>query len=248
MTTHRVYSSKAELYARHRWDYAPEAVSLVLERAGVNAQTRAADVGAGTGIFTRHLVGRAGQVLALEPNPPMRLIARRDLPAGCLVAAGAAEALPLPQGSLDLLTVAQAIHWFEAGAAKAEFRRVLRDGGWLAVLRNYGADARLNEALAAFHTAEFGVDTHGSGAPSGGLPVESYYAAGRWERHTFPLRCEQTWEAFLGALLSASYAPDLQHPLYPRYEAAAREVFERFAVGGSLETQAVTELYIGQMA
>ena len=49
---------------------------------------------------------------------------------------GTAEAIPLPAGSVDAVTVAQAFHWFDADAALAEIHRVLRPGGGLGLIWN----------------------------------------------------------------------------------------------------------------
>jgi 16S rRNA A1518/A1519 N6-dimethyltransferase RsmA/KsgA/DIM1 with predicted DNA glycosylase/AP lyase activity len=67
-----LYTAKAEKYARYRWDCAPAALSALLDLAGVSDQTVVADLGAGTGILTRHLLGKAKMVYAVEPEAGMR--------------------------------------------------------------------------------------------------------------------------------------------------------------------------------
>jgi protein-L-isoaspartate O-methyltransferase len=71
-----VYSPKAESYAKYRWDYAPAAVETLFEIAGLGLHSALADLGAGTGILTRRLCGRAGQIFSIEPNPEMRATRR----------------------------------------------------------------------------------------------------------------------------------------------------------------------------
>jgi SAM-dependent methyltransferase len=109
------------------------------------------DLAAGTGKLTARLVGRAGDVVAVEPLEGMR---RRLTPAApsALLLAGTAEAIPLRDGAVDVVTVGQAFHWFRAEEALAELHRVLRPGGGLALVWNKRDDrvpwvAELNAIL-----------------------------------------------------------------------------------------------------
>jgi SAM-dependent methyltransferase len=90
------------------------------------------DLAAGTGKLTRALVARGCEVVAVEPVAEMR--AAIQVPARAL--AGTAEAIPLPAGAADAVTVAQAFHWFDGPRALAEIHRVLRPGGVLALIWN----------------------------------------------------------------------------------------------------------------
>src|SRR5512135_1028729 len=108
------YSSKAEKYAKYRWDYAPRAIETIYNLARLTDNSVIADVGAGTGILTRHFTGRVSRVYGIEPNTEMRREAAKRLPVGpgCVIIGADAAGIPLPGASLDLITVAQAIHWF----------------------------------------------------------------------------------------------------------------------------------------
>jgi SAM-dependent methyltransferase len=91
------------------------------------------DLAAGTGKLTRALLGAGLDVVAVEPQPPLReLLAARI--GSERVLEGLAEAIPLPAASVVAVTVADAFHWFDQAVALAEIRRVLRPGGGLAVL------------------------------------------------------------------------------------------------------------------
>jgi SAM-dependent methyltransferase len=102
---------------------------------GVAVGARVCDLAAGTGKLTRLLAATGADVVAVEPVPGMRDQLQASVP-GVEVLDGTAEAIPLPDASVDAVTVAQAFHWFRFDEALAEIRRVLRPGRHLAILFN----------------------------------------------------------------------------------------------------------------
>ena len=134
------FGSAAEPYERGRPSWAPEAVALLGSALRLGRGRAVADVAAGTGKLTRLLLTSDAAVAAVEPVEEMAAVLHRVVP-GVPVARGVAEGLPLRDGSVDAVVVAEAFHWFDAGEALAEVRRVLRPGGGLALLWNQaGAD------------------------------------------------------------------------------------------------------------
>jgi SAM-dependent methyltransferase len=93
----------------------------------------ALDLAAGTGLFTRRLLGRVGRVVAVEPDPRMRAVLSGRSP-DVEVLAGTAEAIPLPDGSVDAVFVSSAWHWMDPQRALPQIARVLRPGGRLGVI------------------------------------------------------------------------------------------------------------------
>lgn len=216
---------------------------------GVSPESSVADVGAGTGILTRHLIGKAGQVYAVEPNAQMRRQAETSLGAhpSCTIVDGRAEATTLPDHSIDLITVAQAIHWFEPRATRTEFWRILQPGGWLALLRNYGTDPLEREAVDQVFSDENGCNREAWSARPERKPVGFFYGTEDYVQQVYPFTTQRTWEAFIGSLSTASTAPDEGNPRYARFVRAAREVFARLAPGGVLESRVETELCLGRI-
>jgi SAM-dependent methyltransferase len=122
-------------YERARPTYAIEALLTALLLAGCGDLGDVVDLAAGTGKLTRVLLPHATTLVAIEPSPAMReafQLALPDVP----VIDGRAEAIPLPDASLDLVTVGEAFHWFRPAHAIAEIGRVLRPGGALVVASN----------------------------------------------------------------------------------------------------------------
>jgi SAM-dependent methyltransferase len=164
----------------------------------------------------------------------------------CHLLAARAEATALADRSVDLITVAQATNWFDPQASRREFTRILKPGGWLAILRNYGTDGeKVGNALEPFFPPQ--CDT-GRWMRGRNVPREYYFEGGSYCKLVFPLPAiEQNWDQFLGAVLTSSYAPDPDDPAYPAFEVSARDIFKRFSQDGVLHSHANTEVWIGQM-
>ena len=119
----------AETYHRVRPEYSQPLLDRAQELLGLDGDASILDLAAGTGRLTRELARRFGHVVAVEPNDEMRaLIADGE------VLAGAAEAIPLADASVDAVFVGEAFHWFDAAAAIGEIARVLRPRGGLAIV------------------------------------------------------------------------------------------------------------------
>jgi len=132
----RGFGSAADAYERGRPDYPAAAVDFLVERLGLGPGRVVVDLAAGTGKLTRLLVPTGAEVIAVEPVAEMR--AKIE---GVRVLEGTAEAIPLPDGSADAVTVGQAFHWFRADEALREIHRVLRPGGGLALVWNMRDEA-----------------------------------------------------------------------------------------------------------
>ncbi len=127
------FADVAQAYDRGRPEYAPAVVGAIAAELQIPAGGRVLDLGAGTGKLTRALLAAGLEVVAVEPQAPLREILAASIGAE-RVRDGTAEAIPLPDGAVAAVTVADAMHWFDHVAALAEIRRVLRPGGGLAAL------------------------------------------------------------------------------------------------------------------
>ena len=161
------------------------------------------DVGAGTGKLTAALVAVGADVVAVEPDPAMLAELRRTLPA-VRALAGSAEAVPLPDGSVDAVVAGNAMHWFDMDVAGPEIARVLAPGGVLAGLWNIFDDrvdwvAELDRvggwaAIGGRDTfSRWRAETAGAHLPSAGLAAQF----GAPEQDEFPHGQRRTAESLV---------------------------------------------------
>ncbi len=125
----------AEDYERGRPGYPPAAIELVLGELALTRESTVLDLAAGTGQLARLLLGRVGELIAVEPAAEMRAQFAVRLP-DVVVLDGTAEAMTLVDESVDAVVVGEAFHWFDITAAAGELARVLRPCGGLALLWN----------------------------------------------------------------------------------------------------------------
>ena len=230
----RSFGPVADAYERARPGYPPDAVAWL---AGEPARD-VVDLGAGTGKLTRLLVAAGHRVVAVEPLSEMRAALEHAVP-GVPVVAGSGEEMPLPDASADVVTVAQAFHWFDQSAALVEIARVLRPGGTFGLVWNTRDDtepwvAELSEAA----TGREGVEAY---------EVEAVVAEsglyGRVEHATFALTQKLDLATLLDLVLSRSYcavlSPAERRPVLERVE----QIFAQHERNGELELPYLTECF-----
>ena len=140
------FARAAGEYERGRPGYPHAALTWLADRLALRAGRVVLDLAAGTGALTRDLLTTGAEVIAVEPVAEMR----SALPPGARVLDGTAEAIPVPDATVDAVTVAQAFHWFDGPRALGEIHRVLRPGGSLALVWNRREeDDPVNRALEA---------------------------------------------------------------------------------------------------
>jgi len=133
------FSATVDLYTRHRPSYPPALFDWLVELSGLRPGASAVDLGCGTGISTRLLAARGLDVTGVDPNEDMLAAARREPTPGARYVQGEAAATGLPDASFDLVTAAQAFHWFDVPPTMRELARILKPSGWAAAFWNVRA-------------------------------------------------------------------------------------------------------------
>ncbi len=242
------FSSRVQNYARFRPSYPRGVVEVLSRECGLSHASVIADIASGTGIFTRLLLENGNRVFGVEPNADMRRAGEEylaDYPKFVSVS-GAAEATTLPDRSVDLITGAQAAHWFDREKALHEFRRILAPEGYVALL--------WNERLVSAST--FGTDYENLLVKYGTDYLE-LQNQNNGPNEFFPFQCRKRvlnncqvleYAALEGLLLSASYTPQPGEPSYAPMLAGLRQIFEQHQTGGFVRMEYETRLYFGQLS
>lgn len=246
------FDNRVASYRRGRPSYPYAVLACLRQVYGLRPVACVADVGAGTGLLTRLLLTAGCTVYAVEPNAQMRHTAAAQLGGhpGYRSNAGSAEATHLPPRSVDFVTAGQAFHWFQQEAARAEFRRILRPGGWVALVWNErrvrgtplldGYQA-LVERFGA-HVAQ--VDhTHVADAST----LAGFFREGDYATHTFEQRQPLSRSGLVDRLASTSYMPGPDHAAYGALLEAIDALFAAAAVRDRVEMIYDTRLYVGRV-
>jgi SAM-dependent methyltransferase len=245
----RRFSHRVDDYVRYRPHYPPAVLDLLRAGIGLTPRTVVADVGAGPGIAAELFLTNGNPVWAVEPNPEMRAAAERRLGGrpGFHSIDGTAEATTLPDASIDCVVAAQAFHWFDPVKARAEFRRILRAGGWVVLLWNtrlvttpFG---RAYESL----LQSLGGDYPRVTREHIDQAVLGAFFAGGFERRTLPNGRTLDFASLRGGLLSASYAPTAGQSGYAPMLAELRRIFDAHQRDGRVPVELETRLYFGRV-
>ena len=243
------FSSRVENYARFRPSYPREVIQVLEEECGLTRDTVVADVASGTGLFTRLLLEHGNRVFGVEPNSDMRRAGEEYLAAfrNFVSVDGRAEHTTLPGHSVDLITCAQAAHWFDRDQAIQEFQRVLKAGGYLVLLWN---DRRI-EGSALGRDYEQMVMQYGTDyAEVRRRDQASGDFLGPLARGTRVLGNHQDldFDSLQGRLLSSSYVPRSGEPGHRPMLAELRRIFDIHQRSGRVRMEYDTKIFFGKLS
>lgn len=242
------FTGKADLYEKFRPSYPDELIDFLYDNARCEA---VADIGAGTGKFSRCLMKKPWKVTAVEPNADMR--EKLSEIAGLEIVNAPAEDTGLADKSIGLVTAAQAFHWFDAERFKNECRRILTDNGRLAVVwfstnneeglgkrqievcRKFCLDLQISQAHAGKRSAEEG-DKFLRGGYFSELETADFPGERLFDR-----------ESFIGETLSRSYALKAGQPNFERFVEELGAAFSEFESGGKAAVKCNTTVYLGRL-
>jgi SAM-dependent methyltransferase len=231
------FSNRVENYVKYRPDYPREVLQLFRDEMGLTPASVIADIGSGTGISTRMFLENGNRVFGVEPNAPMRAAAEELLKSFSQFTSvdGTSANTTLPAGFIDIVIAAQAFHWFDPPVTREEFKRILKPGGYAALIWNE-RQTDTNDFLREYEQflLRFADDyTKVRHENTGEKELRDFFGK------DFTVAVFQNKQVFdldglKGRVLSSSYMPTEGSERYPQMAAALNELFTKHQEQGRI--------------
>ena len=243
------FSNRVANYVKYRPGYPAEMLGLFRDAMGLTPESVIADIGSGTGLSTKPFLENGNRVYGVEPNAAMREAAEeflREFP-NFISYVGTAEETGLDDDSVDFVTASQAFHWFDPVNTRTEFKRILKPGGFIALIWNE-RQLDANEFLRAYeqlllkHATDYenvrheNIDQQKLGA----------FFETEYERATFPNEQVLDFDGLRGRLLSSSYMPSEDSQAFPALEKELLELFAKHSEKDRIKLLYDTNIYYKQ--
>ncbi len=244
------FTDRADNYAKSRPAYASSLIDHIFSKVGMTIQSTVADIGAGTGIFSRQLLERGCSVVCVEPNDDMRNKAQTFLAEyeKAEFSDGNAENTKLAGNSVDFITVAQAFHWFDVEKFKAESQRILKSGGKIILIwndRDIESDfVKEQQILYKKYCPRFKGFSEGMVKHD---PRIVEYFGGEYEYAEFDNPLCYTKEQFITRSLSSSYSIREGDVEFENYLADIEKLFNKHAKDGVITVPNKSVAYWGKI-
>jgi len=248
------FSTRVPYYVRSRPGYPPALLDFFRSDLFLKPEQVIADIGSGTGILSQLFLQNGNTVCCVEPNAEMRAAGESQLSRfpNFRSIDGTAEATTLPDASVDFVTAGQAFHWFDPHKSAAEFRRILRPGGWAALIWNErrtvstGFNVAYDQFIDTF-TGDHATARVRGGSVGTGPKIEQFFGPGCFSLQSFANHQDLNWQGLLDRVYSSSYMPLPDDPINPEMTAKLRGLFDRFAVSDIIRIEYETRLYHGNL-
>ena len=245
------FTDRVADYVKHRPSYPGETLDILAREANLAKGCEVCDLGSGTGILTRLLLERGAKVWAIEPNDAMRRAAESASQNHSRFhsVAASAEDTTLADQSVDLITAAQAFHWFDPRATREECARILRPGGKVALMWN-SRDALDTPFLVAYEAflKQWAKDSYKAASRSWDVEHERFGAffTGPPTLHSSENIQKLDLPGLTGLAFSSSHMAKPQSTEHPVHD-AIRVLFDAFQQDGFVAIKYTTRLYLGSV-
>jgi SAM-dependent methyltransferase len=243
------FSSRVENYVRFRPSYPREVIPVLEQECGLARSTVIADIASGTGLFTRLLLEHGNRVFGVEPNPDMRRAGEAFLGGfpNFVSIDGTAEHTTLSDDSVDLITCAQAAHWFDRDKAMQEFQRILKPSGYLVLIWN---DRRAGNSFSGSYedlVVKYGTDYSEVQRLGRVIDGGEFFRALPCQKRTLRNYQDLDYSSLEGRLLSSSYAPQHGEPGCEQMLGELRNIFAQHEENGLVRMEYDTNVYFGRL-
>jgi SAM-dependent methyltransferase len=249
------FSNRVENYVKYRPGYPAEMFSFLIKQKVLKNDSIIADIGSGTGISAKMFLDNGNVVFGVEPNKEMREAAEKllGLNKNFKSVSGTAEASGLKAKCADIIIAAQAFHWFDADLFKKEMIRVLKPNGYFVLVWNDRLTDE-SEFLIEYENLlhNYSVDYKDVNHKNiTNKEVRNYVLSAvdnkSFNEASFKNHQEFDYEGLKGRLLSSSYVPTEEQPMYNEMLTELKRIFDTFNKDGSIRFEYNTILYYGQL-
>jgi len=246
------FSNRVEHYVKYRPGYPTAVLTSLQAKYGLTKTAVIADIGSGTGLLTRLFLDNGNPVFGVEPNAEMRAAGEgflKEYPQFTSVN-GTAEATNLPDRSVEFVVAGQAAHWFTPAPTRAEWQRILKPGGYAALVWNT-RHVDGSDFMQAYEQilVDFARDDTGRPRREGGHERGPEHILGSgYQQVNFVNSQQFDYAGLEGRTLSSSMMPLADHPQYVPMLAALRELFNQYQEDGRVTVLYLTELYVNTLA
>lgn len=244
------FSDRVENYVKYRPGYPAEVLELFHHEMNLTESSVIADIGSGTGISSKLFLQNGNVVFGVEPNEPMRLAAEEFLKdfSNFKSVDGTAENTNLPDKAVDFVIAAQAFHWFDRTKTLREFKRILREKGFIVLIWN---ERQLNttpllidyESLLLKFANDYSNVRHDN---ENEKSLAKFFKSD-FRRKTFQNLQVLDFEGLKGRVLSSSYMPSESERNFEPMVAELRTVFAKHADSGKIKVFYDTNIFYGQV-
>jgi SAM-dependent methyltransferase len=246
------FTTRVGDYVKYRPGYPGEIVQILAREHQLEKSSAIVDIGSGTGMFTRLFLEHGNPVFGVEPNAAMRAAGEEYLStfAGFVSVNGTAEATTLPNACADFITAGQAFHWFDPPRTKAEFRRIGKPAARVVLVWNTWYESESPFMLAYREVVHRNSTESLEGRHSLDRQVQAvlqFFAPSRVARYALSSGQSFDFEALVGRVRSASYAPNPGDPRYDRLVEELRRIFDRHQRNGEVAFELKTHVFVGTL-
>lgn len=244
------FSNRVADYVKYRPGYPAEILDLFRAEMNLQNNLTIADIGSGTGISAKIFLENGNRVFGVEPNAAMRRAAEeflQDFPNFKSVD-GTSENTTLENDSVDFIVAAQAFHWFDREKTRAEFKRILKNDGFVVLMwneRQLDSNDFQREYESFLH--EFATDYTEVRHENVTKEIISDFFQTNFKQATFQNSQTFDYEGLQGRLLSSSYTPTAEHPRFPAMTEELKRLFTKHAKDDKIQILYDTNIYYGQI-
>ncbi|MDP9081011.1 MAG: class I SAM-dependent methyltransferase [Bacteroidota bacterium] len=245
------FTERVDNYVKYRPGYPDEVITFLQKECGLTSKSVIADIGSGTGIFTRILLDKGFKVYAIEPNQAMQQAARQWLGSNKNYTPidAAAEATTLTPKSIDLIVCAQSFHWFNDERTRAEFKRILKDGRFVALIWNnrlidVDEFSKAYEDLLKKDSIDYNKVNHRN---VNDIDFKAFFKDKEYKKVIYPNAQEFDWQGLIGRAFSSSYVPPQNTDAGKKFQQLLQDAFAKYNTKGKVNFHYQTEIYIGRV-